>query len=499
MISEALEREIQELKRENMLLKAELAQLKKMIFDARRERFVADQDPKQGVLFAGQASQEEAGLIEVEQEARRPSKKKKLKRIVTRNTFPDSLPRITEVIEPEGVELEQTIQIGEDITETLGYIPGSLHVKQLIRPRRVIKGKEDEGVRQASIPPRLIPRGMVDESLVAHLIIEKILFHTPVHRFRKKLKQAGVGFISEQNLYNWFHAAAAQLIPLCDLFKADLLSQDYLQCDETRIQVLSKNKPGASIRGQMWGIYQPQLQAVFFEYHPSRSTNAAQALLKGFEGTLQVDGYTSYETLAKRSPIELIYCMAHVRRKFFEAQNTDPPRAEYFLRQVQQLYQVERQARQNKLTHEQRYAVRQEKSLPILEHLEQWLKDQLVSAEVLPQSPIGKAIAYALPRWQGLCTYAHDGRFEIDNNLVENCIRPVALGRKNYLFAGSDEYAEHLAYLYAIIGTADKYGLNMQRYLTWLLRQVASCKITSGALEWLPHRMTQQKLNDFRD
>lgn len=249
----------------------------------------------------------------------------------------------------------------------------------------------------------------------------------------------------------------------------------------------------------MWVINQPQLQAVLFEYHPSRSANAAKELLEGFKGTLQVDGYSSYETIAKQLPVILIFCMAHARRKFYDAQNTDPPRAAYFLSRLQQLYQIERQAKEEKLTDNERLELRQQNALPILNELGQWLKDQLVNTEVLPQSPIGKAIAYALQRWEGLCAYAYDGQLEIDNNLVENRIRPVALGRKNYLFAASDEYAQHLACLYSIIGTAEKYGLNMQRYITWLLRQVATNKITTKAIEWLPHRMPQQRLKDFRD
>ena len=495
-----LEQQIQELKRENLQLKAELAQLKKLIFGAKRERFVADKDPGQYALFESEQMEEE---VQVEQVPAQPSKKKKpqgrLKKVAKRNTFPSSLPRETEVIEPQGIDLEKTIKIGEDITEMLAYIPGHLQVKQLIRPRRVDKRNEDKGVLQANIPPRLIPKGMVDESLVAHLMIEKILFHTPIYRFRKKLKQAGVSFVSEQNLYNWFHHGASQLIPLCHLFKADLREQNYLQCDETGIQVLSKNKPGSSLRGQMWVIHQPQLNAVYFEYHPSRSANAAELVLEGFEGTLQVDGYVSYKTLAKRAPIQLVFCMAHARRKFYDAQNTDPPRAAFFLNKVQHLYQIERQARDEQLNHEQRFQLRQDEALPILKELGQWLKDQVVNAEVLPQSPIGKAITYTLERWQGLCAYAHDGQVEIDNNLVENRIRPVALGRKNYLFAGSDEYAQHLACLYSIIGTAEKYGINMQRYMTWILRQVASNKITAEAIEWLPHRMSEQRLKEFTD
>lgn len=488
----------QELKQENFLLKQELSQLKRMIFGAKRERFVAEQNPNQGVLFEVEAPEEETKAEVIEKQGS-PPKKKKRKKDIKRNTFPEHLPRQSEVIEAEGVDVETTIKIGEDITEILAYTPGSIHVKQIIRPRRVEKDNEDAGVYQANIPARLIPKGMVDESLIAYLIVEKILFHTPIHRFRKKLKQAGVSFISEQNLYNWFHSAAAQLFPLYHLFKADLIAQNYLQCDETRIQVLSKNKPGASARGQMWVINQPQLQAVLFEYHPSRCANAAKELLDGFQGTLQVDGYSSYESIEQIMDIVLIFCMAHARRKFFDAQNTDPPKAQHFLEQVQLLYKIEAEARKDQLNHEQRKALRQEQALPILNQLGQWLKDQLVNQEVLPQSPIGKAIAYSLKRWEGLCAYAHDGQLEIDNNLIENRIRPIALGRKNYLFAGSDEYAENLACLYSIIGTANKYGLNIQRYMEWLLRQVATNKITPDAIEWLPHRMPEQRLQDFRD
>jgi len=498
MTKRALEAENKELKQEVTFLKAENEQLKKLVFAAKRERFEAEQHPQQGQLF--EMEPDKATLEqEIAPKSVSPTKKKKLKKIVTRNTFPKRLPRQTQVIEPPGIDLEQTIKIGEDITELLAYTPASIHVKQIIRPRWADKVDESKGVMQANIPLRLIPKGMVDESLIAYLIVEKMLFHTPIFRFRKKLKQAGVDFISSQNLYNWFHYAAAQLKPLLDLLKADLLSQNYLQCDESRIQVLNKDKPGASLRGQMWVINQPALNAVYFEYHSSRSAHAAEEVLAGFQGKLQVDGYSAYQTLSKRQSLELVFCMAHARRKFFDAQNTDPPKADYFLNKVQQLYQIERQAREEQLSHTQRYALRQTKALPILEQLGQWMKEQFVQAEVLPKSPIGKAIAYTLERWKGLCAYAHDGQLEIDNNLVENRIRPLALGRKNYLFAKSDENARHLAYLYSIIGTAEKYGVNIHQYMTWLLKQVATNKITSQALNWLPHRMSQEQLANFRD
>ena len=493
-----IEKENQDLKEENFLLKAELAQLKKLLFSAKRERFISQANSSQGSLFSeedvvGQAEPEAEQLTKVK-------KKKKPRPIkVKRNVFPAELRRETQRIEPEGVDVDNTIVIGEDVTEILSYVPGSLFVKKIVRPRRADKEDEDKGVMQAPIPPRLIPRGMVDESLIAQIIVEKILFHTPVHRFHKKLKQAGIDFISKANLYNWFHAGAAALLPLVHLLKADLLAQAYVQIDESRIQVLSKNKPGASLRGQMWVMNNPDLAAVLFEYHASKGLSAARSVLEHYQGIVQSDGYSVYESLERKTAIQLIFCMAHARRKFIDAQNTDPPRANYFLDRVQILYNIEHQARQHNMDHAQRLQLRQDQALPIVQQLGQWLKEQYTEGQILPASPIGKAIAYALKRWQGLSAYAHDGQLEIDNNLVENCIRPLALGRKNFLFAGSDEAARNLACLYSIIGTADKHGLNVHRYITWLLRKVATEKVTPQAIEWLPHRMPEEEKQTFMD
>ena len=485
------------LKEENFLLKAELAQLKKLLFGARRERFISPDQANQGLLFESQdefREEEEEAETEV-----KTIKKKKPRPAVQRNTFPVGLRREEQVIDPAGVDVESMVRIGEDVTELLAYVPADLYVKRIIRPRYVDKTDEDRGVVQASIPPRLIPKGMVDESLVAQIIVEKILFHTPVHRFRKKLKQAGVDFISENNLHNWLHSAAHNLLPLYYLLHEDLLRQSYNQADETRIPVLSKNKPGATHQGYFWVLNNPKLKAVLFQYDPSRSTKAGRALLEGFTGILQSDGYSVYEAVESKQGIQLIHCMAHARRKFVEAQNTDPPRAGYFLEQVQKLYLIERQARQQNLDDPQRLLLRQQEAIPILEDLGLWLEEQYTTSGVLPQSPIGKALAYTLRRWKGLCAYAHNGALEIDNNLVENTIRPVALGRKNYLFAGSDDAAQNLACLYSIVGTCDLHGLNAQRYLTWLLCQVAQNKVTPNAINWLPHRLDQHLLNTFRD
>lgn len=494
----ALEQENKALKEEVFLLRAELAQLKKLLFGAKRERFMSEANPNQGLLFEDQPPSGQP-IEEAEEVITTKKKCKKPRRPIQRNTFPTSLRRDKHLLLPEGVDLDNMVKIGEDVTELLAYVPADYYVKCLIRPRFANKADEEQGVAQAPIPPRLIPKGMVDESLVAQIIVEKILFHTPIHRFRKKLKQVGLSFISENNLHNWFHSAAHNLLPLYHLLHQDLLAQPYNQADETRITVLSKNKPGSSHRGYFWVLNNPKLRAVFFQYDARRSTKAGEALLPNFSGILQSDGYTVYEAIEREQEVQLIHCMAHARRKFVEAQNTDPPRANYFLERARQLYLIERKAREVQMSDQERLLLRQQEAIPILDDLGRWLKEEYTSGKLLPTSPIGKAIAYTLKRWKGLCAYAHDGQLEIDNNLVENMIRPVALGRKNYLFAGSDEAAQNLACLYSIVGTCQKHGLNAHRYFTWLLQQVATQKVTAEALTWLPHRMDQELLKTFID
>lgn len=499
---EELFEENTELKTEVILLKEENAQLKKMIFGAKRERFEGDQNPTQASLFPDQNNlPPQADQADTTSDNTTSSsitkKKKKARKASKRNSFPAHLKRETTILLPQDVDAENLSELGRDVTEILAYQPASIYVKEIIRPRLSSKSVDTPGVLQAPIPPRIVPRGMVDESLIAEMISEKIQFHTPVHRFSKKLKQLGVKCISNNNLYNWFHKAAEALIPIYDLLVADIIAQGYIQGDETRIQVLSKNKPGASHRGQMWAFMAPTIQAIAFNYEPTRSAESACVMLDNYEGILQVDGFSAYETLAKTRPIQLIYCMAHSRRKFFDALQSAPEQAKYFLEKVQQLYEIERRCRTENLTFEERLGIRQQEAIPIVKRLKKWMSDELANPNLLPKSLIYKALNYTYPRWKGLSAYAHDGQLEIDNNWVENTIRPIALGRKNYLFAGSDLAAQNLAVLYSLVNTCIKNNINVSTYLHWLLKKVAANKVTPQAIDWLPHRIDPKILENF--
>lgn len=483
-----LETENKALKEENYILRERISQLERLVFSSRRERFVPNVPTHQTSLFGDMA---EAGEIirEPSPEPTGKKKKKTSRKAVRRNEFPAHLERHKTIVEPELSNIESPCQIGEDITELLAYVPASISVRQIVRPRYVDKSDEDKGVIQAAIPPRIVPKGMVDESLIAQLIVEKIQFHTPIYRFSKKLRQLGIDSIKENNLHNWFHRGAESLLPLYHLLQEDILATGYVQADESHITVLTKNSLKSSHRGQMWVFFSPQLKATFFNYEPRRDIESANQVLSDYSGILQTDGYSAYQSIGQRNDVRLIHCMAHARRKFFDAKENEPLLTSYFLGRVQQLYKIEEKARIERMNPQQRLASRTRQAIPILEELKEWLLDKTADRNILPKSMIRKAIDYSLKRWEGLSAYAYDGKLEIDNNLVENTIRPLALGRKNYLFAGSHDAAQNLAILYSIIGTCEKNNINTFKYLEWLLRKIANEKVTPQAIQWLPHRV----------
>lgn len=253
------------------------------------------------------------------------------------------------------------------------------------------------------------------------------------------------------------------MTPLYERLRTKALAAPYLQADETPIRVLTSQKPGATHKGYHWVYHSPLEKLVLFDYRKSRAGTGPEEVLKDFSGTLQTDGYAGYHQFEKNKDITLLACMAHARRKFDEAKENDVERAEYALSVIQQLYATERKARELKMDHRQRKALRQEQSVKVLAELEAWLKKEL--AEVFPKSAIGQAIQYTLGLWPRLKRYTEDGCWEIDNNLIENTIRPVALGRKNYLFAGSHKAAQRAAMVYSLLGNCK---LNDVEPFAWL-------------------------------
>lgn len=279
----------------------------------------------------------------------------------------------------------------------------------------------------------------------------------------------------------WLAYECELMAPVYEALRKKVISSGYIQADESPIKVLEKSKKGkkpskkgkgTAHRGYQWVYHSPVERLVLFEYCPGRGGLNPKDFLNGFQGHLQADGYTAYDWFDKQPGVDLLHCMAHARRYFEQALDNDRPRAEHALSEMGKLYDIEKQARDKAMSFEERLDLRQKKkAMDILSELGEWLKVQ--AGQVLPRSPIGKAISYALARWDKLSAYATNGMLEIDNNFVENAIRPLALGRKNYLFAGSHEAAQRIAMFYSFFGTCAKNNVNPYKWLKRVLEIIS--------------------------
>ena len=452
-----------------IFLKAELEQLKRLIYGSRSERFIGETNPNQATLALDTevvaAPQPTLQTVIYE----RVKKQASVSIHAGRNPLPAHLPRVEIIIEPDG-NINGLKHIGNEITEQLEFEPGKFFVNQFIR-KKYVAGAGN--ILIGNLPSFPIEKGIPGPGLMANIIIDKYADHLPLYRQMERFKRSGITLASS-SLGEWVSTACTMLTPLYDCLKIKVLSSDYLQVDETPIKVLDRDKKGKTHRGYYWVYRDVVSELVLFDYREGRGRDGPTELLKGFKGHLQSDGYNAYESF-DRGDIKLLHCMAHARRYFEKALDNDRPRAEYYLCEIQKLYAIEGTAREQSLSHEKRYILRQEQSVPVLNELYQWLKNNIV--EVTPKSSIGQAIAYSLSRWEKLMLYARDGKLEIDNNLVENSIRPIAIGRKNYLFAGSHAGAQRAAMIYSLIGTCKLKSIDPFAYLKNIFEVLPDYKV----------------------
>lgn len=454
----ALQKANSELQAEHEYLKQELAQLKRMIFGSKSERFTGN-DTDQLSLGLDIENQEPAAPEQEEITYSRKKTKSNKKGAAVRLPLPSHLYREEIVIDPEE-DVHGAKRIGEVVTEILEYTPGKFYVEKYVRPKYVLP--KEEKIVIGELPSFPVPRGNAGAGLLSHLLISKFVDHLPFYRQVQQFKRQDIT-IAESTLNGWFSATCNLLEPLYDKLMEKVRQSWYLMADETPIPVLTSQKPGSTHKGYFWVYYSPLDKLVCFDYRKGRSRDGPVKFLEGFRGSIQTDGYSAYNIFEKHEGITLLACMAHARRKFEQALNNDPERAGYALGKMQKLYKVERKAREQELSYEQRKKLRQEEALPVLKELESWVKEQLPG--LLPKSAIGEALTYTMKLWKRLEGYIEDGRYEIDNNFVENSIRPVALGRKNYLFAGSHEGAKRAAMMYSFLGTCK---INNVEPFSWL-------------------------------
>lgn len=480
-ISKAEYQELVSVKSDYENLKHQLSELKRMIYGSKRERFIP-QDENQINLFDDEALKK----VEPEkEEVNYTRNKKSAKAKAKRTELPAHLKREEEIIEPEGLP-EGAKKIGESVTEILEYIPQNLFVRKIIRPKYITSQNDEETkIVTAKLPKQPIPKSYAGPSLLSHIIVSKFVDHLPFFRIAKILKRQKID-IAESTINDWFRKISLLTEPLYNLLKQEILEADYVQADETPMPVLTKDKPGATHKGYYWVYHNPVTKAVVFKYEKTRGREGPDKFLSDFSGYLQTDGYAAYNNLKNSSNIIQLACMAHARRKFEHAKDNDPDKAEYALKLFAKLYNIERDLRESQAGFDEIKKVRQDKSVPILTEFKQWLDENV--NYTTPKSAIGKAFSYTLSLWSRLIKYTEDGRFMIDNNLVENSIRPVALGRKNYLFAGSHKSAQNAAMIYSILASCKINEINPFDYFNKILTELPNCP-KDNIKNLLPHKI----------
>jgi len=473
---------------QNARLEALVASFKKALFGAKSEKI----DPAQYEL---ELEDIETAIAQVEAEIDADERTAPVRppkpRQTNRGSLPKHLERVEVVIEPElscpcGTERHV---IGEDVSERLDIIPAQFRVIVTRRPKYACRSCEG-GIVQASAPAHIIAGGMPTEATLAHVIVSKYADHLPLYRQAQIYSRQGID-LDRSTLAAWVGKSAFELTPVYDALMADLKGSTKLFMDETPAPVLAPGRKRTKT-GYFWALARDDRSwggddppGVAFTYAPGRSGQHADNILKGFSGILQVDGYAGYNRLLKRptQDVALAYCWAHARRKLHDVtQSGAAPIAQEGLAQIQTLYRIEKDL--HGLSPDQRQAARQERSKPIIEAFDTWLAQS--RARVSTKSPTGEALKYIAKYWNGLILFLDDGRIELDNNPVERTIRPIALNRKNALFAGHDAGAQNWAVIASLIETCKLNRIEPHGYLSGVLTAIAGGHKQTDINELLP-------------
>ncbi len=460
----------------------QLAWYRNKLWKPSSERYVP-QDPNQrkidfdglDVLPEEKAAMEEAEKQIISFERKKPEKNKKQP---VRLALPDSLRRETEVIEPEGID-QNWVRIGEEITEVLEHKPGELFVRKIIRPKYALKSelqKQQEqsetpqkNIKIASLPLLPLPRSNAGASLLAELFLGKYLYHLPFHRQIIMLEKCGMR-LPASTINGWFADGCDLMRAMYFRLREVVLSTDYIQVDESTVPVID-NEKNRAVKAYLWVVRSVMNNTVFFHYDKgSRAQKVIIDLLHNYKGAVQTDGYEAYSIYENKKGVLLLGCWAHARRKFTEATKEDKEGAEYALKQIGLLYRVEDMATDQGMDYKERAELRQKLSYPILCAFEKWILSYY--PKTMPRGRMNKALSYTYSLFQRLSRYHLDGRYQIDNNLVENVIRPLAIGRRNYMFCGNHDAAENAAVMYSLLGSCKASDVDPREWLIDVLSRL---------------------------
>jgi transposase len=452
-------------------LNGQLYYLKRQLFGKKSEKL----DPAQRLLFENLYDQVKSEIDR--QKPSRPKSVKKSKRAnhQGRNPLPEDLPREVIEIEPSDEEKKcpvchsQKQRIGSEETEKLEYVPASFYVKKYVRYKYACK-KCESHISIGQLPPMAIDKGIAGEGLLAHIITSKYCDHSPLNRLEGILKRHGVA-INVSTMCDWVGKSAELLAPLVKRMHEKILQSPKINTDDTPIPIKSRKRRGSTYNGYLW-VYVDDKHNVVFDFTPTRSREGPLKFLGTYCGYVQADAYSGYDEFFRRSGAAEVGCHSHARRKFDYALDTDPARAARMLVLWGRLYDIERKAKDENYSSAQLLKARQEEAKPILAEIKAVLGEY--RDQVLPKSPIGKAISYSLNQWEALERYVDDPILEIDNNLSERTLRMVVIGRKNYMFAGSEAGAWRAAIIYSLVASCKLNDIDPFGYFRDVLRRVST-------------------------
>ncbi len=457
-------------RRENTLLRQKLDALARRFFGKRSEQLNAAQLE---LLLSGLGETEVELPEEEEPPARRAPRPARPHPRHLRT--PENLEVVRQVIEPELVQAqpEQWKCIGQEVSRQLDYQPGKFFWQETVRPKYVRREQRALPPVIAAAPERVAAHSLAAPGLLAQLLVGKYCDHLPYYRQEQMFWQRHGVFIARQQMVQWTAQSVRLLSGISDCLKREIRGSAYVQVDETPVRYQDPNLEGRCGQGYLWTGLVPG-QCVVYEWHASRAARCLDSLLGGgFAGKVQCDGYSAYPAFAREKPgVDLFGCWAHARRGFFEAQEQAPRVAGWFLNQIGLLYGWEEELRQSRAGPVLRQVRRRSHHRMVIERLGRALKK--LQPRYLPKSLLGEAIGYALKQWPLLIGFVEQGEVEIDNNLVENAIRPTALGKKNWLFFGSEEAGQRSAVMYTLIENCRMHGVEPYAYLKDVLQRLPS-------------------------
>ena len=462
-----LTRLLEESRRENAFLRQKIDLLVKRVFGSSSEQL--DRNQLELLMQLPESATVEAIMAAPEKARAERSRKERVARL------PENLPVVEEVLDPEPVKAqpEQWRLIGQEISEQLDYEPGRFLRRRVVRRKYVHKTNPDRAPLLAPLPERLLDRSLPAPGLLAHIVVGKYCDQLPLYRQEQIYRQRHGVNLPRQSLTRWVELASQWLKPIYEQIRTGVMGGGYVQVEETPVDYLEPGH-GKTKQGYLWTCSRPGGD-VFYRWETSRAAGCLDNVIPvDFNGTLQCDGYAAYRAFAngRSGAIELAGCWAHVRRKFHEALEQTPRTAGWIMRLIQHLYRIEAGLREHQAGPQLRAAVRAHESKPVVERIQRALIRLKSSGRYLPQSLLGVAMDYALGQWQTLDVYLADGRVEIDNNLVENAIRPTALGKKNWLFMGDADAGERGAIIYTVIESCRRRGIDPYAYLRDVLTRL---------------------------